>query len=140
MTSEKVHAMASLGGRNSRVKDLWNVACLARRVAFDGDTLRTAIAETSRHGSTSRTAGRPTALRAGYYDDHEAPEGGQRWGEMRRQIGTVNDGADHLVEAGEELRRFLGAGLRQPNRGEPVHAGVARRRSLAAEGSGSDGR
>ncbi len=108
MIAEKFHAMASLGDRNSRVKDLWDVACLARRFAFDGDTLRTAIAETFRHCGTSFTGGRPTALRAGYYDDHEAPERGQRWREMRRQIGTDIDGPVHLVEAGEELRRFLG--------------------------------
>ena len=107
MIAEKFHAMASLGDRNSRVKDLWDVACLARRFAFDGDTLRTAIAETFRHCGTSLEGGRPTALLAGYYDDHEAPARGQRWREMRRQIGTDVDGPDRLVEAGEELRRFL---------------------------------
>ena len=108
MIAEKFHAMASLGGRNSRVKDLWDVACLARRFAFDGGTLRTAIAETFRHCGTSLAAGRPPALLAGYYDDREAPARGQRWREMRRQIGTGIDGPDRLVEAGEELRRFLG--------------------------------
>ena len=108
MIAEKFHAMASLGERNSRVKDLWDVACLARRFAFDGDTLSTAIAETFRHCETSLTGGRPTALLAGYYDDHEAPARGQRWRVMRRQIGTDIEGPDRLVEAGEELRRFLG--------------------------------
>ena len=100
--------MASLSDRNSRVKELWDVACLARRFAFDRDTVRTATAETFRHCGTSLTARRPTALLAGYYDDHEAPERGQRWREMRRQIGTDIDGPDRLVEAGDELRRFLG--------------------------------
>ena len=108
MIAEKFHAMASLGERNSRVKDLWDVACLARRFAFDGDTLRTAIAETFRHCGTSLTGGRPTALLTGYYDDDEAPARAQRWREMRRQIGTDIDGPDRLVEVGEELRRFLG--------------------------------
>ena len=108
MVAEKFHAMASLGDRNSRVKDLWDVACLARRFAFDGDTLRTAIAETFRHRGTSLTGGRAAALLAGYYDDHEAPARGQRWRELRRQIGTDIDGPDRLVEAGEDLRRFLG--------------------------------
>ena len=104
MIAEKFHAMASLGDRNSRVKDLWDVACLARCFAFDGDT----IAETFRHCGTSLTGGRPTVLLAGYYDEHEAPEREQRWRQMRRQIGTDIDGPDRLVEAGEELRRFLG--------------------------------
>ena len=72
MVAEKFHAMASLGDRNSRVKDLWDVACLALRFAFDGDTLRTAIAETFRQRGTSFTGRRPTALLAGYYDDQES--------------------------------------------------------------------
>ena len=102
MIAEKFHAMASLGDRNSRAKDLCDVACLARRFAFDGDTLRTAIAETFRHDGTSLAGGRPTVLLAGY--DDEAPAPGQRWREMRRQIGTDIDGPDHLVEVGEETR------------------------------------
>ncbi len=108
LVAEKFHAMASLGDRNSRVKDLWDIACLARRFRFDGDILRTAIAETFRHRGTPFTGGRPTALLAGYYSDHEAPGRGQRWREMRRQIGTDIDGPDRLVDVGEELRRFLG--------------------------------
>lgn len=100
--------MASLGTRNSRVKDLWDIACLARRFTFDGDILRTAIAETFRHRGTPFMGGRPTALLAGYYTDHEAPARGQSWREMRRQIGTDIDGPDRLVDVGEELRRFLG--------------------------------
>ena len=107
MIAEKFHALAGLGDRNSPVKDLWDVACLARRFAFDGDSLRTAIAETLRHCGTSLTGGRPTALLAGYYDDHEAPPRARRWREMRRQIGTAIDGPGRLVEAGQELCRFL---------------------------------
>ena len=108
LVAEKFHAMANLGDANSRVKDLWDVACLARRFAFDGATLRTAIAEAFRHRGTSFSGGRPMALLAGYYDDHEVPARGQRWRELRRQIGTDVDGPDRLVEVGEDLRRFLG--------------------------------
>ena len=108
MIAEKFHAMASLGDRNSRVKALWDVACLARRFAFGGDTLRTAIPETFRHCGTPLTGGGPTALLAGYYDDHEAPACGQRWRGMRRQIGPDIKGPDRfVVEGGEEWRRFL---------------------------------
>ena len=108
LVAEKFHAMASLGNRNSRVKDLWDIACLARRFTFDGDILRTAIAETFRHRRTPFTDGRPTALLAAYYSDHETPVRGRRWREMRRQIGTDIDGPDRLVDVGEELRGFLG--------------------------------
>ena len=97
--------MASLGDRNSRVKDLWDVACLAHRFAFDGDTLRTAIAETFRHRGKPLTGGRPTALLAGYYEDTARA---QHWQVLARQIATDADGPARLVDAGEELRRFLG--------------------------------
>ena len=108
MVAEKFHAMASLGDANSRVKDLWDVACLARRFAFDGDTLRTAIAEAFRHRGTSLADGRPMALHAAYYDEHESPARGQRWRELRQQIASDIDGPDRLEDVGEELRRFLG--------------------------------
>ncbi len=108
MVAEKFHTVADLGDANSRVKDLWDVACLARRFAFDGDAPRTAIAETFRHRGTLLVGGRPTALRAGYYDKHESPARGQRWRELRRQIGADIDGPGRLEDAGEELRRFLG--------------------------------
>ncbi|MXY24033.1 MAG: nucleotidyl transferase AbiEii/AbiGii toxin family protein [Acidobacteria bacterium] len=108
MVAEKFHAMASLGDANSRVKDLWDVACLARRFAFDGDTLRTAIEEAFRHRGTSLAGGRPTALLPAYYDEHESPARGQRWRELRRQIASDIDGPDRLEDAGDDLRRFLG--------------------------------
>ena len=59
---------------------------------------------------------------------------------MRRQIGTDIDGPDRLVEAGEELRRFPGPVCDSLVEESPFHAGVARRRAVAAGGSGSDGR
>ena len=87
------------------MKDLWDVACLARRFAFDGETLRTAIAETFRHRGTSLAGGRPVALLARYYDDTARA---QHWQVLQRQIATDADCPARLVDAGEELRRFLG--------------------------------
>ena len=55
---------------NSRVKDLWDFACLARRFAFDGETLRTAIAETFRRRGTAFTGEGPAALLPGYLNRH----------------------------------------------------------------------
>ena len=53
MVAEKLHAMVEHGVRNSRVKDLWDLAHLARRFPFDGEVLRTAITETFRRRGTS---------------------------------------------------------------------------------------
>ena len=53
VVAEKFEAMIRLDAMNTRVKDLWDMACLARRFAFDGETLRTAIEETFRRRRTS---------------------------------------------------------------------------------------
>ncbi|MCY4586267.1 MAG: nucleotidyl transferase AbiEii/AbiGii toxin family protein [Bryobacterales bacterium] len=105
LIAEKLEAMVHLGAVNSRVKDLWDIACLARRFVFDGETLRTTVAETFRRRGTAFAGERPAALLPAYYED--APRA-RRWRELRRQIGTETDGPARLVDAGEELRRFLG--------------------------------
>ena len=105
LVAEKFEAMVSLGITNSRVKDLWDIACLARRFAFDGETLRTAIEETFRRRRTSLAGERPMALLPRYYEDTTRE---QQWQALQRQIGTATDGPARLVDAGEELRSFLG--------------------------------
>ena len=105
LVAEKLEAMVSLGVRNTRVKDLWDIACLARQFEFDGEILRTAIQETFRRRGTPFADRRPLALLVGYYEDSMRA---QRWQELKRQIGTGADGPARLVDAGEELRRFLG--------------------------------
>lgn len=105
LVAEKLEAMVSLGATNSRVKDLWDIACLARRFAFDGETLRTAIAETFRRRRTSFKGARPVALLPGYYKETMRA---QRWHVLQRQVRAGANGPAQLVDAGEELRRFLG--------------------------------
>ena len=137
MVAEKFHAMVSRGEINSRVKDLWDIACLARRFAFDGETLRRAVAETFRRSATTFTADRPPALRPAYYED---PARRERWRVLHRQIPTGADGPARLADAGVELSRFLGPLCDSLIEERPVHAGVACRWAVATGGSGSGGR
>lgn len=103
LVAEKFEAMVSLGASNSRVKDLWDIACLARRFEFDGETLRSAIEETFRRRDTELGNERPEALQPAYYDDALRA---QRWQVLKRQVGA--DGPVRLIDAGEEIRGFLG--------------------------------
>ena len=105
LVAEKFDAMVSRGMTNTRVKDLWDIACLARRFAFDGEPLRTAIEETLRRRQTALAGERPGALMPGYYLDSTRT---QRWQVLQTQIGATADGPTLLVDAGEELLRFLG--------------------------------
>ncbi len=105
LVAEKFDAMVSRGMTNTRVKDLWDIACLARRFAFDGETLRTAIEETLRRRQTPLGGERPVALTPGYYLDATRA---QRWQVLQGQVGAPAGGPALLVAAGEELLRFLG--------------------------------
>ncbi len=105
LVAEKFDAMVSRGMTNTRVKDLWDIACLARRFRFDGETLRTAIEETLRRRQTPLAGERPAALTPGYYLDATRA---QRWRVLQQQIGASADGPALLADAGEELLRFLG--------------------------------
>ena len=103
--AEKFEAMVSIGATNSRVKDLWDIAFLARRFKFDGETLRTAVTETFRRRGTSLGAERPDALLRSYYEDTAR---NQQWQALQGQIEPDTDDSVRLVDAGEDLRRFLG--------------------------------
>lgn len=103
--AEKFEAMVRLGQTNSRVKDFWDVACLARRFPFDGESLRSAVDETFRRRATKLADERPEVLRSAYYED---PLRARRWQEFQRQLESGRDGPARLVDAGEQVRRFLG--------------------------------
>ena len=105
LVAEKLEALVRLDATNTRAKDLWDIACLARRFAFDGETLRTAIEETFRRRRTSFAGERPLALLPGYYEDGER---GQEWQVLQRQVGPAADGPTRLADVGQELGRFLG--------------------------------
>ena len=105
VVAEKLHAMVEHDALNTRVKDLWDVACLARRFAFSGEVLRTAIAETFRRRGTSFTDERPIALLPAYYEDALRE---RLWQKLRLAMETDTDGPVQLVDAGDELRCFLG--------------------------------
>ena len=105
LIAEKLEAMVSLGETNTRVKDLWDIACLARRFAFDGEALRTAVAETFRRRGTSLGREQPLALLPSYYEN---PVRAQRWQVLQRQIGEGADGPARLEDVGDRLGDFLG--------------------------------
>ena len=105
VVAEKLHAMVEHGARNTRVKDLWDMARLARRFAFDGEVLGNAITETFRRRGTSFAGERPIALLPSYYENAVRD---RLWKELRRGMEEDADGPARLADAGDELRRFLG--------------------------------
>ena len=103
--AEKCEAIVRRGARNSRVKDYWDVACIASNFAFDGETLRSAIDETFRRCGTELTGERPDAFQPAFY---ETPMHVRRWQEFQRQVEEHGLGTARFVDVGEEIRQFLG--------------------------------
>ena len=104
VVAEKLHAMVQHDTVNTRVKDLWDIASLARRFQFDGEVLRTAITETFRRRGVSLAGESVVALLPAYYKD---PVRRRLWEDFRRGMSEDADGPARLVDAGDELREFL---------------------------------
>jgi hypothetical protein len=60
--AEKLHAMATLGEANSRMRDFFDIDCLAGRLDFKGEVLARAIRETFARRSTPIPTLLPVAL------------------------------------------------------------------------------
>jgi predicted nucleotidyltransferase component of viral defense system len=66
--AEKVHAMVTLGSKNSRVRDFFDIHALARRQAFDGNVLATALRATCARRGTPIPVDVPLALTPAFAD------------------------------------------------------------------------
>ena len=67
--AEKYHAMVMLGQANSRMKDFFDLAVIARRTDLDGATLAAAIAATFARRNTALPTERPLALTRPFSED-----------------------------------------------------------------------
>jgi hypothetical protein len=67
--AEKYQAMVMLGQANSRMKDFFDLAVIARRTELDGATLAAAIAATFDRRRTALPTVRPTALTPSFSED-----------------------------------------------------------------------
>ena len=67
--AEKYHAMVMLGPANSRMKDFFDLAVVARRTELDGATLAAAIGATFTRRQTALPNERPLALTRGFSED-----------------------------------------------------------------------
>jgi hypothetical protein len=76
VVAEKMHAMVTLGERNSRYKDFYDLHAIARGFAFERSTLVRAARATFEHRATPITAGTPAALTGPFYSSESRA---QQW-------------------------------------------------------------
>ena len=103
LIAEKLAAMVVLGRRNSRIKDVWDIAALATDFFFEGPSLQLAVRATL----LEREALKGTdvaALGPTYYDE---PDRQAMWSRFRRQIEVEGYEPHSLAEAGAVVRAFL---------------------------------
>ena len=101
VVAEKLEAMVKLGLANSRMKDFYDLAILARLFPFDGAQLASAIRATFERRGTALPEGAPIALTA---DFANAPGKTAQWSGFKRK-GAVAD-AGSLQETVTEVARF----------------------------------
>lgn len=102
IVAEKVEAMVHLGLSNSRMKDFTDLAILARRTAFDGDTLVAAIRATLRRRGTQLPESEIVGLSEQFVQDVRAQANWKAYVKRER----LRD-FESLAQVVEELRAFL---------------------------------
>lgn len=102
VVAEKVEAMVKLGLANSRMKDFYDLAVLARRFPFDGTQLASAIRATFERRGTPLPEHTPTALGPEFAAD---PGKRAQWSGFKRK--SAIDDAGGLAEVLAEVAAFV---------------------------------
>ncbi|MCX5742526.1 MAG: nucleotidyl transferase AbiEii/AbiGii toxin family protein [Proteobacteria bacterium] len=115
VVAEKLEAMVQLGMANSRMKDFYDVAMLARDFDFDGALLARAIRATFERRKTILPTTTPVALTAAFAEDSTKKT---QWSGFVRKAGVRDAGS--LVETIATVRVFVEAPLAAAANDTPV--------------------
>jgi predicted nucleotidyltransferase component of viral defense system len=102
--AEKVHAMVTLGSKNSRMRDFFDVDALAEHQSFDGPGLASALRATFARRSTPIPSRAPLALTPDFAASREKQAQWVGFLKKNRLSSTPKD----LGQVVERLARFLG--------------------------------
>lgn len=112
VVAEKLEAMVQLGISNSRMKDFYDVALLARDFDFDGELLSRAVRATFARRGTPLPLDTPVALSAAFAEDSSKRT---QWSGFARKANVSDIGT--LSDALEAVRQFLLEPLQSVARG-----------------------
>jgi predicted nucleotidyltransferase component of viral defense system len=115
VVAEKLEALTILGLLNSRIKDYYDIALLARLYPFDGDLLTEAIRSTFRHRGTTIDA-TPVGLTGAFSAD---PARAVQWRAFVRRSRFESE--SELDEIVAQVRRFASAPLAATAQGDAFH-------------------
>ena len=100
---EKVHAMVTLGSKNSRMRDFFDIDALAARQSFDGQALVDALRATFERRSTKVPAGLPLALTPAFAASSEKQA---QWAAFVKK-NRLSSAPTDLGQVVQRLARFL---------------------------------
>lgn len=103
VVAEKMHAMVSLGERNSRYKDFYDLYALAGAFRFERRALVMAVRATFYRRSTPVQAGLPSALAAPFYSNESRAAQWRLYVERNR----LTDAPADFDQVGDRIRAFL---------------------------------
>ena len=109
--AEKFDAMVSLGERNSRMKDFYDVWALSEAFTFEGKALREAIHSCFERRRTPVFEETPVALTLAFYSDETL---NTRWRDYRYDAALLSTPPESFTVIGERVQNFFG----------PVHASI----------------
>ncbi len=102
VVAEKLHAMVTLGERNSRYKDFYDLHAIAGAFPFERSTLVRAVSATFERRETPTTLELPTALSGNFYSSESRAEQWQAY-VSRNNLSAPID----FVQVGDRLINFL---------------------------------
>lgn len=115
VVAEKLEAMVKLGMANSRMKDFYDIAVLARSFSFDGELLTQAIRATFERRKTPLPTTTPVALTATFADDSMKKT---QWAGFVRKVGI--SGGESLVDTIAVVGAFVERPLLAASGAAPV--------------------
>jgi hypothetical protein len=113
--AEKFEAMVQLGMANSRMKDFYDLAILAREFDFEGQLLARAFRATFERRQTRLPSTRPVALTEAFSAD---PSKRTQWSAFTRKAGIEN--ADDLSRTVTAIAGFVDVPLTAARTGEAI--------------------
>jgi predicted nucleotidyltransferase component of viral defense system len=115
VVAEKLEAMVKLGMANSRMKDFYDIAVLARSFSFDGELLTQAIRATFERRKTPLPTTTPVALTATFAEDSMKKT---QWAGFVRKVGI--SGGESLADTIAVVRAFVERPLLAASGAAPV--------------------
>lgn len=103
VVAEKLEAIVNLGEANSRMKDYYDLIALSRLFAFEGETLRKAVAATFTRRNTEIPDERPPGLGASFATDKQKAAQWTAFTHREPLLLPVGD----FAEAVEEIAAFV---------------------------------